>query len=38
MSEYTDIDAWNAETQAFLTKIGQVEKAEPKPTSKKEEA
>jgi len=33
--EYTDMDAFNAETQAFLTKIGQVVE---KPTkSKKDE-
>ena len=30
------MDAWNAENQAFLTKIGQVE-AKPKPTTKKDE-
>jgi len=30
------MDAWNAENQAFLTKVGQVE-AKPKPTTKKDE-
>ena len=36
--EYTDMAAWNAENEAFLTKIGQVEAVKPKPATKKEEA
>ena len=36
MAEYTDMDAWNAETAAFLIKIGQDEAIQ-KPTTKKSE-
>lgn len=37
MEHFTDMDAWNAEQKAFLTKVGQVEAAKPKPTKKEEE-
>jgi hypothetical protein len=33
---YTNMQEWEAEQKAFLTKIGQVE-AKPKPADKKEE-
>lgn len=37
MDYFTDMDAFNAETKAFLIKVGQVEAAKPKPTKKEEE-
>jgi len=37
MDYFTDMTAWEAENKAFLTKIGQVEAAKPKPTKKEEE-
>lgn len=33
----TDMDKWNEENTAFLTKIGQVEAPKPKPATKKDE-
>jgi len=36
MDHYTDMDAFDAETKAFLTKVGQVE-VKTKPVTKKEE-
>lgn len=37
MDHYTDMAAWNAENEAFLAKIGQVETKQTKPVTKKEE-
>lgn len=37
MDYFTDMDAFNAETKAFLTKVGQVEEAKPTKSKKDEE-
>ena len=37
MDHYTDMDAWNADQKAFLTKVGQVEETKPTKSKKDEE-